>query len=146
MQWLDELKEPAQLKPWHASLAEVAARLQRTTRARPMTRPPGWRRTGHARPPRAALRADPVHKRVNPVLYRAAEVDACWRAITAPTLWVEGADTQVLRWWGGRYRREDFEARLAQVAQPAPGAARRRAHAAPRPAGLLEHRGQRFLR
>lgn len=116
-QWLDELKEPAQLKPY-ASLAEVAARLQKNNPRLPDDKAawlaPHWaRETAEG----YALRADPVHKRVNPVLYRAAEVDACWRAITAPTLWVEGADTQVLRWWGGRYRREDFEARLAQVAQ-----------------------------
>jgi pimeloyl-ACP methyl ester carboxylesterase len=35
-----------------------------------------------------AVRADPAHKRVNPVLYRVDEALACWAAIEAPVLWV----------------------------------------------------------
>lgn len=31
---------------------------------------------------------DPAHKLPNPVLYRLSEALACWRAITAPVLWV----------------------------------------------------------
>ena len=61
------------------------------------------------------LRADPAHKRVNPVLYRKEEALACWRRIAAPVLWVEGADTDTQARWGDRYPRSDFEERIAQV-------------------------------
>ncbi|HNP63799.1 MAG TPA: alpha/beta hydrolase [Woeseiaceae bacterium] len=36
------------------------------------------------------LRADAAHKLPNPVLYRRAEAEACWRCITAPVLLVHG--------------------------------------------------------
>jgi pimeloyl-ACP methyl ester carboxylesterase len=42
---------------------------------------------------RARLRFDPAHKRVNPVLYRREEAEACWRAIRAPVLYVAGAES-----------------------------------------------------
>ena len=37
-----------------------------------------------------ALRVDPAHKLPNPVLYRRAEAEACWRQVTAPVLLVAG--------------------------------------------------------
>ena len=39
---------------------------------------------------RVELRADPRHKLPNPVLYRRAEAEACWSAITADVLLVTG--------------------------------------------------------
>ncbi len=39
------------------------------------------------------LRADPLHKLPNPVLYRRAEAEACWRRIEAPVLVVCGSDS-----------------------------------------------------
>jgi pimeloyl-ACP methyl ester carboxylesterase len=42
---------------------------------------------------------------------------ACWRQITAPVLWVEGANTDTTVWWGDRYPRSDFEQRIAVVPQ-----------------------------
>lgn len=39
---------------------------------------------------RIELRNDPKHRRVNPVLYQRAQAEACWRAISAPTLLVVG--------------------------------------------------------
>jgi pimeloyl-ACP methyl ester carboxylesterase len=39
---------------------------------------------------RVVLRADPTHKLPNPVLYRRAEAEACWREITAETLLIVG--------------------------------------------------------
>ena len=41
------------------------------------------------------LRADAAHKLPNPVLYRRAEAEACWRRITAPVLFVIGAETDL---------------------------------------------------
>ena len=58
---------------------------------------------------------DPAHKRANPVLYRKEEILEAWKLITAPVLWAEGNETDVTKWWGNRYPREDFEARLAVV-------------------------------
>jgi pimeloyl-ACP methyl ester carboxylesterase len=43
------------------------------------------------------MRADPRHKRVNPVLYRREEAEACWRAIHAPLLKVVAADSEQAR-------------------------------------------------
>jgi len=42
---------------------------------------------------KVALRADPAHKIRNPVLYRRAEAEACWHAVTAPVLFVIGGNT-----------------------------------------------------
>lgn len=113
--WLDELAEPVQLKPYD-SMAAVAERLRRTN---PRLRPDRalWLASRWSEPGddgRWHLCADPAHKRVNPVLYRAEEADACWRAIEAPTLWVEGAQTEVLQGHGPDARGR-FEARLARV-------------------------------
>ena len=51
------------------------------------------------------------------MLYRKDEVLETWKAITAPVLWVEGDQTDITKWWGQRYPRADFEARLAVVQQ-----------------------------
>jgi pimeloyl-ACP methyl ester carboxylesterase len=42
------------------------------------------------------LRADPAHKLPNAVLYRRAEAEACWREVTAPVLFVTGAESTLL--------------------------------------------------
>lgn len=116
--WLDELAEPALLRPY-ADVTAVAERLRRTNprlRAdRALWLATQWseiREDGLRH-----LRADPAHKRVNPVLYREEEATACWRAIAAPTLWVEGAQTEVLRSHPGPDARARFQARLTQVPQ-----------------------------
>ncbi len=38
------------------------------------------------------LAADPAHRRINPVLYRRSESEACWRRVQAPVLWIVQAD------------------------------------------------------
>lgn len=35
---------------------------------------------------------DPAHRNVNPVLYRRAEAESCWRRVGAPVLWLVQAD------------------------------------------------------
>ena len=42
---------------------------------------------------RIRLRADPRHRLPNPILYRRAESEACWRRVAAPVLLVSGADS-----------------------------------------------------
>ncbi|MED5618888.1 alpha/beta fold hydrolase [Ideonella sp. BN130291] len=115
-QWLDELKEPVALKTYD-SLAEVAARLRKTNPLLPADKAAWlsahWSRQGDDG--RWHILGDPAHKRANPILYRKEEALACWQLITAPLLWVEGDQTDVTKWWGDRYPRSDFEARLAVV-------------------------------
>ncbi len=115
-QWLDELKQPQQLRDY-ASLEDVAARLLKNNPLLSADKAawlaPHWARQRDDG--RWHILGDPAHKRANPVLYRAEEVLAAWRQISAPVLWVEGEQTEVAKWWGKRYPREEFEARLAQV-------------------------------
>ena len=113
--WLDELKDPPSLRPY-ATLAEVAERLMKNNPRLPADKA-AWL-AGHwsrETPQGYRLNADAAHKLANPMLYRKAEVLACWQRIAAPTLWVEGSDDQVTRFWGKRYPREEFESRLAVV-------------------------------
>jgi pimeloyl-ACP methyl ester carboxylesterase len=116
--WLDELKEPATLRPYD-SLDAVAGRLMdnnpRLAPDKAAWLAPPWARQGSDG--RWHLLGDPAHKRVNPVLYQADEVVAIWKRIAAPLLWVEGDLTDVAKWWGDRYPRSEFEARLAVVPQ-----------------------------
>lgn len=112
--WLDQLREPETLSTY-AGLDAVVSRLRRNNprlradRAR-------WLATQWAAPAadgRWHLRADPAHKHLNPVPYRLDETLAAWRRITAPTLWVEGAQTDLRQFWGGRDPRDEIDARLA---------------------------------
>ena len=47
-----------------------------------------------------SLNSDPKHKTVNPVLNRLEEILACWQRITAPVLWVMGAQSSASGWRG----------------------------------------------
>jgi pimeloyl-ACP methyl ester carboxylesterase len=95
--WLDELREAPGMRDY-ADFAELAARLRkqnpRLTPARAdfLSRHWGGEQNG-----RVVLRGDPAHKIVNPVQYQLEEAKACWRAVAAPVLWVQGAETQTLR-------------------------------------------------
>jgi pimeloyl-ACP methyl ester carboxylesterase len=115
-QWLDELGAPMGLRGY-ATLDEVAARLRQNS--------PGltadkarWLASHWAQQDadgRWQILGDPAHKRVNPQLYRKDEALACWKLIEAPVLWVEGQLTNLAKWWGARYPRADFDARIDVV-------------------------------
>ena len=103
----------------YPSLDEVAQRLQKNN---PLLTPdkaawlaPHWSRQGDDG--LWQILGDPAHKRVNPVLYRVEEILEAWKLITAPLLWAEGDRTDVTKWWGHRYPRSEFDARLAVVPQ-----------------------------
>jgi pimeloyl-ACP methyl ester carboxylesterase len=116
VQWLDELKAPQGLAPY-ADAHAVAARLMKNN-PRLSADKAAWLATqwGELRNDgQWHLRADAAHKRTNPVLYRVDEVLATWQAISAPLLWLEGANTDMTKWWGDRYPRAEFESRLAVV-------------------------------
>jgi len=94
--WLDELAEGPSLRDYD-SFDALAARLRRNnprlseSRAAFLARHWGRQNRG-----RIELASDPRHKLVNPVLYRTTETYACWRRVTAPVLWVSGAETKML--------------------------------------------------
>ena len=91
--WLDELRERPGLRPY-ASFAELAQRLQqgnpRLSGSKAQFLAQHWGKEAEGK---VVLRGDPAHKIVNPVLYRYDEVRACWQSVTAPVLWVEGAQS-----------------------------------------------------
>ena len=116
--WLDELKSPERLRDYDG-LDAVAQRLRQTNPRLAPARA-AWLAAEWAEPQadgRWHLRADPAHKRVNPIPYRAAEAVAMWRRISAPVLWLEGRDSRPPAAWGDRYPRAEFEARLSVLAQ-----------------------------
>ena len=92
--WLDEGRSASSLRPY-ASFDEVAARLiknnPRLTAERAQFLAGHWAHRNDAG--EIVIRADPRHKRVNPVLNRIDEHLACWRRATAPALWVSGAES-----------------------------------------------------
>ena len=97
--WLDALADPPAFRDY-ASLADVADRLQRNNprlaRDRAEFLAAHWAR---ALPDgRVALRSDPRHKLPFPAVYRAGESAAIWKRITAPVLWVAGAESTIPKW------------------------------------------------
>jgi pimeloyl-ACP methyl ester carboxylesterase len=115
-QWLDALKEPHALRDY-ASLEEVATRLI-TNNPRLMPDKARWLAPHWSQPDghgRWRILGDPAHKRPNPTIYRVDEILETWKHITAPLLWVEGADTNIARWWGDRFTKPEFHERLSVV-------------------------------
>ncbi|MBL8314283.1 MAG: alpha/beta fold hydrolase [Rubrivivax sp.] len=115
-QWLDELAAPAALRGY-ADLGAVAARLCANdpllTADKAAWLAPHW--AARDAQGRWQILGDPAHKRVNPILYHVDEVLETWKRITAPVLWVQGNLTDTTQWWGHRYPRHEFEARLSVV-------------------------------
>jgi pimeloyl-ACP methyl ester carboxylesterase len=100
--WLDSLREGERLKPY-ADFDAVAARLMannpRLTPARAQFLSRHWAREMPGGG--IELAADPAHKRVNPVLYRLEEAEACWKRIEAPVLWIWGGEGEWVKRWMG---------------------------------------------
>jgi pimeloyl-ACP methyl ester carboxylesterase len=96
--WLAELGEPQRFRDY-ASMDELATRLRKTNpRLAPERAAFLAHHWGMPTPDgRVGLRSDPAHKRVNPVLYRLEEAEACWRNVKAPVLWVDGAESETQR-------------------------------------------------
>jgi pimeloyl-ACP methyl ester carboxylesterase len=96
--WLDELGRAQRFRDYE-SFEDLAARMRtenpRLTAARALFLAAHWGEQGADG--RVRLRADPAHRRINPVLYRGAEVKACLRRISAPVLWVEGQESRIAR-------------------------------------------------
>ncbi|QID17590.1 alpha/beta hydrolase [Nitrogeniibacter mangrovi] len=94
--WLQELAQPAALRDYD-SFEALAQRLQKQNprlddaKAAYLARVLG---VSDERD-RVRLAADPAHRRVNPVLYRRAEAEACWRRVKAPVMWIEPEDLRL---------------------------------------------------
>lgn len=110
--WMDELKTKPSMRPYD-SIADVAAKLiknnPRLSQDKADFLAPHW---AAKKGEQWEILGDPWHRGISPVLYRVEEVLACWRAITAPTLWVEAAQTDSRTFLGGI---PDFEERLTHV-------------------------------
>jgi len=96
-EWLDQLRgdDPVSVFPSLEVLARVVRRRDPwLTPARARFVAAAW--AEQLPDGRARLRHDPAHKRVNPVLYRREEAEACWREIRAPVLAMIGAESDFL--------------------------------------------------
>lgn len=100
--WLDELRRdtPRSGRPY-PSLAAVAERLMqsnpRLDGSRALFLAAHWSRLREDG--QREMLGDPVHKLVNPVLYRVPEVLACWRSVKADVLWVMAAEQPPGQWF-----------------------------------------------
>jgi len=99
--WIDELKEGSRMRDY-GSLSEVADRLRKTnprlSEERALFLAAHWSQPTHDG--RYQIAGDPAHKLVNPTLYRLAEIEACWKRIACPVLWVQANQTDAHRWAG----------------------------------------------
>ena len=97
-QWIDEGREEPAFATF-ADMDELAAHVARRNPGTTPARADFVARQWSAVQPdgRVLLRADPRHKLPNPVLYRRAEAEACWQAITADVLLVTGAASDAAR-------------------------------------------------
>jgi len=101
--WIDELKEGSQMRDY-GSLSEVADRLRKTnprlSEERALFLAAHWSQPTHDG--RYQIAGDPAHKIVNPTLYRFAEIEACWKRIACPVLWIQADHTDAHRWAGAQ--------------------------------------------
>ncbi len=116
--WLDELREAPQLRSYD-TLEQVQQRLQknnpRLSDARAAFLAQHWARQNAGG--QWEILGDPVHKRNGPLLYQADQVLATWQNISAPVLWLEGAQTDILKWFGPPdVARAEISRRMAAIA------------------------------
>lgn len=121
--WLDQIREQPDFRNYPAQ-ADVVSLLQkvnpRLTEERAGYLSNYWAEQNEQGDWK--IKADPKHRYVSPMLYRAEEALACWREITSPTLWVEAEQTDVWERRGGRLRNraallnESEQARQKRVA------------------------------
>lgn len=116
--WLAEWRDPPKLRPY-ASFAEIEERMRQNNprltaeRARFLARE--W--AEETAPGQVVLRADPLHKMVNPVLYRYEEAMACWKRITAPTLWLLSEGDWVAKFIKDPFALEAYRGAYAKLSE-----------------------------
>jgi pimeloyl-ACP methyl ester carboxylesterase len=95
-QWLDALDKPPTLRDYDSfeTLATVIRkRYPRISAERAAFMATQWAERAAGR---VQLIGDPRHRRVNPVLYKREDAEACWREIRAPLLMVIGEESDLL--------------------------------------------------
>lgn len=120
--WLTQLRRPMRAKTY-ASFAALAERIRiRHTRldaARAMFVAHGWgAEDGRGR---VRLLADPRHRLTMPAPYRIEESMAIWRQVTAPTLFVDAADSFGREWISADQRRARIECFATREVVSIPG-------------------------
>ena len=100
-QWLDEVKHGSEFSVYE-NLEQLVRVLARRNPRTPLDRlefiAGSWsQQRGDGK---IELRADPKHKRVNPVLYQRDQAEACWRAIEAPVLFTIGDQSDLVKRMG----------------------------------------------
>ena len=94
-QWLGQVQDPPRFTTYQdrqSLAAKIARRSPRMSSAQADFVAGEWAVLGDDG--RIHLRANARHKLSNPVLYRRAEAEACWRAITADVLLVSGSASE----------------------------------------------------
>ena len=123
--WLDELHSTPAFSTYTSieQFAQfLAGRNARLDPARARFIAAAWSQRGADG--KIAIRSDPRHKLVNPVLYRREEAEACWRNVTAPVLVLLGEHSEFRGRLGEDSRDERLQAlfrdvRVETVAGPA---------------------------
>jgi pimeloyl-ACP methyl ester carboxylesterase len=116
-EWLDALKDASGLRGY-PTLRDVAARLQKTNPRLGNERADFLARHWAAQSEDGDwhILADARHKLPNPHLYRIDEVLACWSRITAPVLWIEARDSELVgRLDRGHGARAEIDRRIAFI-------------------------------
>lgn len=88
-QWLDQIKAGTSIRPFETNSAVVERLMKNNPRLRfefAQFLAQHW--ASAQADGKFRILGDPAHKIVNPVLYRVDEINACWRRIKAPSLWV----------------------------------------------------------
>jgi len=96
--WLDELRKPPTLKPY-STLEELAARLLGSSKqlSKGQARFLASEHAIETAEGKIAFASDAFHKATNPLLYRLDDAKACWRRISAPTLWMMGGHSELMK-------------------------------------------------
>lgn len=95
--WLDQLREREEFGDYD-DVGHLAARIAKRNPHLPRERAEYVAACWSAPLPGGGVRllADPVHRLVNPYLYRREEMEACWRRIEAPVLLVLGDRSELV--------------------------------------------------
>ena len=120
--WLDEIRQlrngQISTKPF-ASAVDVAARLQKNNPRLPTDKAlwlaQHWAQQGDDGQWRVS--GDDAHKVISAQLFRADEMQACYAAITCPTLVVKAVPDTMAAFWQGKFSLDDFLQRIALVPQ-----------------------------
>ena len=117
-EWLRQLRQP----PEFGSFPSLEAFAHLLVRRNPRLPPERARFIAEAWTTPAGdggvrVRSDPAHKRVNAVLYRREEAEACWREIIAPVQYVVAAQSEFLPRLGEDGRPETM-ARIIRRLEP----------------------------